>query len=483
MLKLSVKVAVLLFFSLAAFADSKVTTRNTVMGMTTEGTTYIKGARERSETNLPMNMGKSVTIIQCDQKRIITINPANNTCMVMPMDWSEAAGGPKAAAAYAAESSTTEAGAGPPRKGGTVTFTSTANDTGERQKMFGVTARHVKSRMSAEASPDACSPGGMNMERDGWYADIAPALACRSHWAGATQALQQHRQRAGCQDKIQFKGSMANLGYPLKETMTMNASGHEFSMTTEVTDLSTATLDAALFDMPAGCKVVTSAQEMMASPKMPGGMPPGMPPIGQQQGNTQVAEAKPVGPAPKTAAPAVAPKTEPAPTVAPKTEGVVRVGIVKIKDATGQYLPTDNLRINLMGEITKRSLEAVPLDAETPTEAVMLEAQQKQCDYVLYTAAEQVGEPGKALAMPAALRTVKLDANKYQALLAMTLYKVGKPAPELKEVTLAADADQFGVNAVMAGFEKEADKAAEQVKKDSEQKRPTPAAAKRPAKK
>ena len=477
MLKSFAKISVaLLLLSLAAFADSKVTTRNTVMGMTTEGTTYIKGARERTETSLPMNMGKSVTIIQCDQKKVITINPANNTCMVTPMDWSDTAGAAKAAAA------TSEATNEAEHKGGTVTFTSTANDTGERQKMFGLDAHHVKSHMSSVASPDACSPGGMSLERDGWYADISPALACRSHWAGAAQAME--RSRRGCHDRVQFKGSMANLGYPLKETTTMNTSGHQFTMTSEVTDLSSATLDAAMFEMPAGCKVVTNAQEMMTMPTGSAGAAgfsmPGLPPSGKKPSQTQMAEVKPATP-PVAAAPApsAAPKVETVPVPA-KAAGVVRVGVVKIKDATGQYLPVDNLRINLMGEVTRRSMEAVPLEADTPAQAVMLEAQQKQCDYVLYTSAEQIGEPGKALAMPAALRAVKLDANKYQALLAMTLYKVGKPAPELKDVNVAADADQLGVNAVMVGFGKEAEKAAEQVKKDSAAKGAAPAAKKKP---
>jgi hypothetical protein len=55
--------------------------------------------------------------------------------------------------------------------------------------------------------------------------------------------------------------------------------------------------------------------------------------------------------------------------------------------------------------------------------------------------------------------------------------------PELKQAPLAADADQFGVNAVMAGFEKEAERVAEQVKKDREPARPSraPAPAKKPA--
>ncbi|MBV9610808.1 MAG: hypothetical protein JO187_14690, partial [Acidobacteria bacterium] len=258
-----VKVGVVLFLSFltvssATFADSKVSTRNTSMGRTTEATTYIKGPRERTETTLPMNQGKLVTIIQCDQKRVITINPADNTCTVFPMDWSETAAATKAAAAATPEAPEPT---GTERKGGTVTITATTKDTGERQKMFGVTARHVKSHVSTEASADACSRGGFSMERDGWYADIAPALACRSHSTSAAQAMEHRTQPPGCRDRIQFKGSMGNLGYPLKETTTMGTVGHEFTMSSEVTDLSTATLDPALFEIPSGCMVVSSAQE------------------------------------------------------------------------------------------------------------------------------------------------------------------------------------------------------------------------------
>ncbi len=147
-------------------------------------------------------------------------------------------------------------------------------------------------------------------------------------------------------------------------------------------------------------------------------------------------------------------------------------------------MPTDNLRINLISEITRRSMEAVPLDATVPYEAVLAEAQQKQCDYILYTGAAQVKDPGAGgVSLPAALRTVKLDPGKYQALLDITLYRVGKPAPELKDVLLAAAADQFGVNAVMAGFEAEADKVAEQVQEDAHPKKAPATTRKAPVKK
>jgi hypothetical protein len=151
--------------------------------------------------------------------------------------------------------------------------------------------------------------------------------------------------------------------------------------------------------------------------------------------------------------------------MAAKGTGVTRVGVVKIKDGTGTYLPIDNLRINLMSEVTLRQFEAVPLDSDGEA-AVAAEAASKQCDYILYTDATQVKAPDAGgVVLPAALKGVSLDKSKYQALLVVTVYKVGKPQPELKQAPIAADGEQLGVNAVMAAFEKEADKLAEQVRK------------------
>jgi len=456
--------AILILFSLAAAADSTVKTRNTAMGHSSESTVYIKGARQRTE-GASMGQGPSfVTIMQCDQKRMITVNPQNNTCMVVPMGGD---GGAEAAPAAAAGAS---------RKGGTTTFTVDTLDTGERQKMFGLTARHMKSTMNAESSSDACSKTNLHTETDGWYADIAPGLAC---WTGMTPPPSRSAGRAGCQDTMRFKHTGAgHPGYPLKQTTTMQVQGQSFTTTSEVVALTSSPLEAALFEMPAGCQIVSSYQELMGMGGATGGGPPrGRPPAPAPEAAAPPPAPEPAAPAPEPAAPA-APA---APPVAAKTAGVVRVGVVKINDATGENLPLDNLRVNLMSEVTLRQMEAVPLDADGHP-AIAAEAAQKECDYILYTDASQVKDPGAGgVALPAGLRGVSLAKDKYQALLAITLYRAGKPLPELKQAPLAADADQFGVNAVMAAFEKEADKVAEQVKKDtSRPARPT-APAKKPA--
>ena len=189
-------------------------------------------------------------------------------------------------------------------------------------------------------------------------------------------------------------------------------------------------------------------------------------------------ETAPAAPAP-TPAPAMAPSVAAA---APKAEGTVRIGVVKIKDASGQSLPVDNLRINLMSEITRRHMDALPLDADAPQSAVEAEARTKQCDYILFTVPTQVSEPsGGPLPIASLPKGVTLDPAKYQALTLMTLYKVGKPLPEIKDLHLAADGAQFGVNAVMATFEQESEKIAQQVQEDAHPKAAAKPAAKKPA--
>ena len=216
-----------------------------------------------------------------------------------------------------------------------------------------------------------------------------------------------------------------------------------FTTSTEVVEVTKASLDAPLFEMPPGCQVMDMSA-MMGGASAAGSTATAAPPT---------PKAEPTPPAPPAA-----------PAVAPKTAGVVRIGVVKIKDMSGQSLPTDSLRLNLMSEIGRHQFEAIPLDAEAPLQEVQSEASSKQCDYILYTVPTQVKDAGTGGLAPASLpKGVALDPAKYQALTAMTLYKVGKPAPELKDLPLAADAGQFAVNAVMATFVMESDRVAQQI--------------------
>lgn len=424
----------LLCISTFASADLKIKTRTTVMGHSTESTVYIKGARERTEMSFG-GRGGAVTILQCDQKRMVSV--AGGRCTVMPFGGNETS-----CPAMPDMRGTDEAGGS--HKGGVVTITRTSTDTGERQEMFGYKARHIRSTMMMESTPDACNQSNMKMEMDGWYADLAN-FSCgdESYRSLACGGMGGKR---GCMDRIVMKGSGGALGYPLKQTMTMTTPQGTFTTTTEVIELTNTTLDAPLFDAPTGCNVSNPADVSSSAPA---------------PSSSPAAE-----PSAKTLAPEAA--AAPAPTAPPKAAGTIRVGLVGIKDSTGQSLPTDSLQLDLVSEFGRHQLDVVPLTASGPLQDVESEARAKQCDYFVYTVPTLLKDPGTGgLPSSSVPKGVTLDPAKYQALTLITMYKVGKPAPELKDVPLAADAQQFAVDAVTATFTLESDRVAQQIADDA----------------
>jgi hypothetical protein len=479
--------AVILIFVASAFADLKIKTRTTVMGHTTESTVYIKGARERREMSFGGNF-TSTTITQCDAHRYIT--EMANRCTSSQMGANGETACPERPQMGAMGQSggrggmfggmfgrgqqqqQSEEDQGPPRKGGVVTITRNVSDTGERQDMFGYKARHIKTTMAMESSPDACNQSHTKIETDGWYADINPSFSCgdegvraMSCGAGAMGGGSAPR----CQDRIVMKGSLTGgitggLGYPLKQTTAIISDKGTFTTETEVTELSSVTLDSALFDAPPDCRSIE--------------LPPGI---------AAASEPAPAAaPAPTTTTSAPVKAAEPAPSaaptvaIAPKGAGVIRIGVVKLNDATGQGLPTDNLILDLVNEIQTRNMEAVALTADAPPQDVMAEAREKNCDYVLYTAVKQAADPESALPAAVLPKGAALNSANAQAVSDMTLYKVTKPLPEIKDLALAADAPQLAVNAVMATFGQEAEKIAEQVKEDAHPQKAAVKAMKRP---
>ncbi len=444
-------VAVLLLSTLAS-ADLKIKTRTTVMGHTTENTVYIKGSRERTEMSFG-GRSMSTSIMQCDQKRLISVT--GNQCMVMPFGEGEAS---CPATPSMRDMIRGKAPSEPPRAGGVVTITRTSTDTGERQDMFGYKARHIKSTMMMTSSPDACNQSNMKMEMDGWYADFA-GFSCGDE-SYRSMACGGGGSKAGCRDKIVMKGGGGTpLGYPLKQTMTMTSKEQTFTMTTEVIELTNTSLEPALFEPPPNCQTMDMNAMMGTAPA------------------ATSAAADPVAKPAPSAAPAPAVQPAPAATVAPKAAGVVRVGVVKINDKSGQSLPTNNLRLNLMDELGRQQLEVVPLDAEAPHAEVESEARAKQCDYVVYTVPTDVKDAGSGGIAAASLpKGVQLDPAKYQALTLITLYKVGKPTPELASIPVAAQADGLAVNAVEETFVVEANTVAKQVAEDAHPKPPAKAA-------
>jgi hypothetical protein len=232
-------------------ADAKITTRSAAGGQSFTSTTYIKGARQRTE-----GMGYT-SIYQCDLKRMIQINDKTRSYLIMPVGGEDKSGG------ASPQRSVTNR-----RKGGVVTYTTTVTDTGERKEMFGLTARHLKTKTVIEASEGACSPMNMEMEADGWYVDLPGGLSCATDGGTPQFPVEQ----GDCVDEVRYKTvGTTKPGYPIMTTtrMKFNTGADSpavniptSSSTQEVVDYSTARLDAALFEIPAGYKEVKSMQEL-----------------------------------------------------------------------------------------------------------------------------------------------------------------------------------------------------------------------------
>ena len=247
--------------TLAAAASAQGVTYKITQTMSMEGmpqpmttTTYVKGPRKRTEQGSMMGMGGDVASIeQCDLKQTVQVNDKKKLYHIDPMDdGSDAA--PTRGAAGARST--------PVKKGGTVTITSNITDTGERKQMFGMTARHIKTSMSMEASADACMQGGMQTETDGWYIDL-PEFSCPIRFRPMQTGP---GARGGCQDRFVYRNTGGGkLGFPLEETRSMQG----MTQIVHTVDFSRAPLDQALFNVPAApYQAVTDSSQLYGQPDM-----------------------------------------------------------------------------------------------------------------------------------------------------------------------------------------------------------------------
>jgi hypothetical protein len=388
--------------------DLKITYRTTTSGQSMENTTMLKGARERTE--MKMGYGRDIiNVTQCDLKRTIQISDSAKKYVITPMETSDAP---------------TNTGQGtrpvgePSRTGGVITYTTNAVDTGERKEMFGFQARHVKTSLIIESSPDACSPIKQRMETDGWYIDFSFGLNCD---LGGHAPMGVPSPRGGCRDAVRFnRQGAARTGYALQETMTSYGPDGRvaFSSTKEVVELSREPLDAALFDIPAGYVEAASAQELYAMPSMAEMM---------QMSKNQ---------------PAAADDRSDTPNMSnAKTSGAMRVGVVQINNRTDKGVSQESLRQRLIGQLQGDGVEAVALNAISPREAEA-EAKAKQCDFILYTdltglktsAAKKVGGfLGRATGVGSG------GVDKTEAKVEFQLFAVGETAARLKSAATAKE--------------------------------------------
>ena len=357
-----------------AAADVKIKAKQTMGGQSYDNTTYIKGKRQRSEA---MN-GMSISLTQCDLRRSVTLNSQTKTYMVNPF----------ADASGQAASKTTPVvdKNGVVQAGGQVTMTVTTKDTGERKQMFGFTARHLIITIETASSPDACSKTNTKMQTDGWYIDAEFVLDCDY----GNQASGGYSSKGGgCKDRYEVKTvGTAKRGYPVYEKMTMfDESGKEtYSMVNEVVELSKATLEAALFEIPSDYREVQDASQMYAAAAMSsstsmgssassGGMSMSS---GSESGMAQSVRAAAQNVQPTSTAPASA-----------KQAGVIRVGLAGVKtgavgDGIGAAELASAVQNTLISYLKVPNVEVVVIESKL-TSAITAEAKQKECDYVIYS--------------------------------------------------------------------------------------------------
>ena len=366
-------VAACAFCVSSAAADVKIKAKMTMAGQSYDTTTFIKGKRQRTES---MN-GKSISLTQCDLRRGIQLNSDTKTYMVSPFaTTTETVTKPAAATANT-----------PVETGGLVTTTITTKDTGERKQMFGFTARHLIVTMETVSSPDACNKTKSKMQTDGWYIDAAFVLDCDYASGGFNY---NSGKQGGCRDRYQTKTvGAAKPGYPVLQKTTMfDESGNEtYSMTTEVVELSKATLDAALFDVPADYREVKDASQLYAASSMSSA------PSYSTDASTSSTAQNIRNAAAKTAG------SETAATLGKKKAGVVRIGIADVKTgAVGDGISAADLsaaiRNSLAQYLKMPNVEVVTLESKLSS-AIASEAAEKECDFIVNaTASHKKGGGG-----------------------------------------------------------------------------------------
>ena len=367
----------------SAFADVKIKTKQTMSGQTTENTTYIKGKRQRTE----MMNGVMVSITQCDLGKDLRLAPQTKTYTVSY--YTDANGNPSTPVSQGSPA--------PVTKGGIVNITTTIKDTGERKQMFGYTARHIIQTVEMESSPDACFPQKNKMEMDMWVIDAEFGLACTNNSYGS---YNNGGKAGGCRDKFVPKtiGS-AKSGYPVYQKMTSyDASGKEsYSMIQEVVELSKATLDSALFEVPADYREVSDASQMYSANNESSNSDASYSGSSSILGNKSSGNSQPSALSSNIKSAATTSNVE-QPSVGAKKEGTVRVGVIVKTTAAGEGVAAADLSAAVQNSLSQylkgTKVEIVAIEAKL-AQAQAGEAKEKQCDFVLNaTAAHKKGGGG-----------------------------------------------------------------------------------------
>jgi hypothetical protein len=363
-------------------------------------TVYIRNSRMRTDSQgievtggawtLKKEMVERIDtdIVQCDKRQIVRFNSRKKKYFVSPFNASLPTSAPEKNNASGKSAK------------GVITVINTITDTGERMKLFGYEARHLKQSLTFTGGKNSCLQGTMKMEVDGWYADI-PEFSCPL----PSEMTKMPQSDGECDDEIRVTNKGVPMsGVALKEirTMTMDGQKEGIVQTEEVVELTKTALEASLFEPPAGYSPANNKAELKdgdssnASNNQPNNLP------ASTNSDTANYTTNP------TLAPPMAGMTEPK-SLAPKKAGTIRIGIAppnvktpdKNTDSAEPLELSTAIRDSLISQLRGEKVEAVQLSTATPE----AEARQKECDYILYASVTQKrgggGMFGKMVAMGA----------------------------------------------------------------------------------
>lgn len=215
---------------------------------------YIKGSRIRTDSTFDMQTKTGLkkvthtTIQQCDKQRRINFNTKNKKYFVEPMSGQAQRSSSGAAASGGSKGN---------KDGGVVTIVGTVTDTGERAKLFGYNAKHLKQTITMTPSKDACQKQAMKIDIDGWYIDL-PEFSC------PVRRKPTEFQMSGtkCYDQVDFQMRGEILGVPVKEIQTLTTDGMTVNIEEEALEITKTPLSDALFEPPADYVAANTMQEV-----------------------------------------------------------------------------------------------------------------------------------------------------------------------------------------------------------------------------
>ena len=312
--------------------DLSITASYVTGEKTTTSTVLMAGARQRVSYDATM-----ASIYQCDGHRTLQLNGATRVYLATP--------DPAPAELPAIP-------AGGKHKGGQITNTTSVVDTGEKQEMFGFTARHLKTTVTKDASVDACDKRPEKVEIDGWYIDLPQTLTC----AGAPPPQREIRidpKDASCTDVVNYVRPPASTTYPVSYTMVVS-SGTDAPVTSKMqaTEVKRVTAGATPFEVPADYIEVDSAA-LLALDHRPG-------------------------------------------DDGPKKAGAIRIGVAPLANASGQSVSVSDLTGALVSSFEESGTNAIVLKGSTPAQLAD-DCRARACDYILSDTVSEMKHPGRGV--------------------------------------------------------------------------------------